>query len=210
MKIIATNIGKPTPITWNGRKEKTGIFKFPVQTPIDLGPEGVVNDTVANRKVHGGEYKCCYLFSSDQYPFWKKLYPGLSWDWGMFGENLSVEGLDETNIRIGNIYSIGTAIVQVTQPREPCYKLGIRFGTQEIIQQFIDHAYPGTYVRLIEKGSVKAGDAVELVEESNNTLTVQQFYQLLFSRDKDKEHLKLALAHTALPNQKKVKLRKWL
>jgi len=210
MKVISTNIGKPTTIVWNGREEKTGIFKYPVSTSIFLHTDAVANDTVVNRSVHGGEHKSCYLFSTDQYPYWKSIYPELSWDWGMFGENLSIQGLNEANLRIGNIYKIGTALVQISQPREPCYKLGIRFGSQEIIKQFIDHAYPGTYVRLLEKGEVKIGDTMELIQESVNPLTVQQFYQLLFSREKNLDHLKLAIDNNAIPLKKREKLKKWL
>ncbi|MBT8184902.1 MAG: MOSC domain-containing protein, partial [Eudoraea sp.] len=172
--------------------------------------EAVHNDTVANRKVHGGKYKSCYLFSTDQYPYWKDKYPDLDWDWGMFGENLSIKGLDEAKIRIGNIYRLGSALVQVSQPREPCYKLGIRFGTQEIIKQFIEHPYPGTYVSLLERGIVIRGDSMELVEESDNPLSIRQFYKLLFSRTKNQEHLQWALHNTALPEKKRAKLKRWL
>lgn len=210
MKVIAANIGKPTIIQWKGKEEITGIFKYPVTTGIELGNEVVANDTVANRAVHGGEYKACYLFSADEYTYWKNLYPDLSWDWGMFGENLSVQDLDEASIRLGNVYKMGSALVQISQPREPCYKLGVRFGSQEIIQQFIDRGYPGTYVRILQKGNVKAGDGLELIEEADNPLTIQQFYQLLFSREKNKEHLSLAIENTALPEAKREKLKRWL
>lgn len=188
----------------------TGIYKYPVNAPIYLEPEGVVNDMVANKKVHGGLYKACYLFSADQYPYWKDKYPELQWDWGMFGENLSIANLDEAKIRIGNIYSIGTALVQISQPREPCYKLGIRFGSQEIIKQFTEHPYPGSYVRVLEKGSITTGDKLKLVEASGNALTIKQFYQLLFAKEKNQDHLKLAIENVALPLRKREKLKKWL
>ncbi len=210
MKVIATNIGKSTLIEWNGKQEVTGIFKYPVQKPISLGPAAVENDIVANRKVHGGIHKACYLFSADQYPYWKNLYAHLDWDWGMFGENLTVAGLDESKIRIGNIYKIGAALVQVSQPREPCYKLGIRFGTQEIVRQFIEHGYPGTYVRLLEKGEVATEDTLELVEQSENPLTVAQFYRLLYARKKDSHIVRLAVSNMSLPEYKRKRLEKFL
>jgi MOSC domain-containing protein YiiM len=128
----------------------------------------------------------------------------------MFGENLTVAGLDESEIRIGNIYKIGTAIVQVSQPREPCYKLGIRFGTQEILRQFIDHGHPGTYVRLLEKGEVAAGDTLELLEQSENPLTVTQFYRLLYAKKKDAQLVRLAIGNTSLPEYKRKRLEKFL
>ncbi len=210
MQIISTNIGKPTPIQWNGQQTTTGIFKFPVNEPLLLEEEAVAKDTVSDRKVHGGVFKACYLFSADHYPYWKERYPALEWNWGMFGENLTVEGLDEAKIRIGNIYKVGSALVQVTQPREPCFKLGIKFGTQEILREFIDHSFPGTYVRILEVGEVNTGDTLELVEESENALTVQQFYKLLFSRTKDIDLVKLAIANEALPLYKRERLKRYV
>lgn len=210
MKIISTNIGRPTPITWNGQETTTGIFKYPVNQPITLGTESVSDDTISDRKVHGGIYKACYLFSSNNYDYWRKKYPGLDWDWGMFGENLTVEGLDEAKLRIGSIYKLGTALVQITQPREPCFKLGIRFGDQNILKEFIDHGFPGTYVKVLKVGHVQTGDILELVEESENTLTTQQFYQLLFSRTKDKAILEMAIKNEALPPHKRERLKKFL
>ncbi len=210
MQIISTNIGNPTPIKWNGQQTTTGIFKFPVNEPLLLEEEAVAKDTVSDRKVHGGVFKACYLFSADHYPYWKERYPALEWNWGMFGENLTVEGLDEAKIRIGNIYKVGSALVQVTQPREPCFKLGIKFGTQEILREFIDHGFPGTYVRILEVGEVNTGDTLELVEESENALTVQQFYKLLFSRTKDIDLVKLAIANEALPLYKRERLKRYV
>ena len=155
MKIISTNIGNPTTFLWNGKHEKTGIYKYPTSESLFLGKTDVDKDTVIDRKHHAGEHKACYLFSSDYYGYWKNLYPQLNWDWGMFGENLTVEGMDESKIRIGDVYKIGAALVQVSQPREPCYKLGIRVGNQEILKQFIDYGHPGTYVRILVEGQVK-------------------------------------------------------
>ena len=128
----------------------------------------------------------------------------------MFGENLTVEGLDEAQLHIGSIYRLGTALVQITQPREPCYKLGFRFGNQDILRQFIEHARPGTYVRLLETGQVKNGDELQLVEASKSPLSIKQFYQLLFSRQKDKELVQMAVANEALPQRKREKLAKFL
>ncbi|WP_420399013.1 MOSC domain-containing protein [Flagellimonas sp.] len=210
MRIISTNLGKPTPIVWNGQETTTGIFKYPVNEPITLESESVAKDNISDRKVHGGVFKACYLFAKEQYPYWKEKYPNLDWDWGMFGENLTVEGLDETTLKIGNIYKVGTALVQVTQPREPCFKLGIRFDDQDILKTFIDHGYPGTYIRVLEVGQVQIGDEFELVEESPNPLTTQQFYQLLFTRKKDPEQIQLALENEALPQRKRDKLRRFL
>ncbi len=207
MKVISTNLGEPTKIIWNGKETTTGIYKSPVESPLFLDAENVQGDTVVDRKHHGGIYKACYLFSTDNYPFWKEKYPLLNWDWGMFGENLTIEGLDESQLRVGSTYKLGSALIQITQPREPCYKLGIRFGNQNILKQFIDHGFPGTYVRVLKSGKVAVGDTMELVEESKSTLTVQQLYNLIFSKNKDQSLLQLAINNTALPLTKREKLK---
>ncbi|WP_298487254.1 MOSC domain-containing protein [uncultured Maribacter sp.] len=210
MKVIATNISKPTTIVWNGKEEQTGIYKYPVNEPIFLGKSDVEKDTVIDRKHHGGVNKACYLFSADNYEYWKNLYPNLDWNWGMFGENITVEGLNESTLRIGNIYKVGECKVQITQPREPCYKLGIRFGTQKVLKEFIEHQSPGTYIKVLKEGNVKTGDSFELVEESDNSLTIQQFYNLLYAKVKDKKIIKTAISNSTLPEYKKEKLKKYL
>ena len=210
MKIISTNLAKPVFFEWHGETHSTGIFKYPIEDAITLEKETVQGDTVADRRVHGGIFKACYLFSSDNYPYWKEKYPDLDWNWGMFGENLTVEGLDEAELRIGSIYRLGTALVQITQPREPCYKLGVRFKNQDILGEFIQHACPGTYVRVLENGQVKKGDELELVEESKSPLTTKQFYTLLFSRQKDLALIQMAVENEALPLRKRERLKKFL
>lgn len=210
MRVISTNIAIPKMVQWNGAEVITGIYKYPVTEPIHLGVESVENDTIADRKVHGGIFKACYLFSTEHYPYWKEKYPNLEWNWGMFGENLTMEGLDESTVRIGSIYRLGTALVEISQPREPCYKLGIKFGTQNILKEFIDHGYPGTYVKVLEVGDVKVGDGMVLEQESSNPLTIRQFYQLLYAKTKDANILKLAISNDALPQYKRERLKKFL
>ncbi len=210
MKITSTNIGNPTTYLWNGQEEQTGIFKYPVTGSLNLLSHNVLKDTIMDRVHHGGANKACYLFAEEQYPFWKALYPHLEWDWGMFGENLTVSGLDESIVRIGDIYKIGTALVQVSQPREPCYKLGIRFNDQNILGQFIEHGHSGTYVRVLEEGNVETGQEVQLVEQSENTFTVKQFFELLYARPKNPEMIRLALDNSSVPDYKKERLKKFL
>ena len=195
---------------WRGRQITTGIYKYPINDPIYLGKEIVRDDEVSDRKVHGGTYKACYLFSEDSYPYWKNLYPNLEWNYGMFGENLTVLGLDETKITIGDIYKIGKALVQVTQPREPCYKLGIKFGNQGILKQFIAYAHPGMYVSVLEEGFVKVNDKIALVEHAKNSLTVRDFFELVFAKHKNQEHLRLAINNNALSLRKREKLKKFV
>ncbi|MCR1026140.1 MOSC domain-containing protein [Cellulophaga baltica] len=207
MKVISTNLGKSTTILWNGKEEQTGIYKYPTSEAIQLLNEDVANDTVIDRKHHGGVHKACYLYSADQYPYWKNHYPDLEWDWGMFGENLTIEGLDESKLRIGSTYKLGSALVQITQPREPCYKLGIRFNDSKIIKKFVAHNYPGTYIKVLETGTVTTGDEMILISQSENSLTINQYYQFLFAKTKDPEVIQLILSNDALPKYKKERLR---
>lgn len=210
MKVLSTNLGNPTSIIWNSKEIKTGIYKYPTSNPLFLGKIDVKKDTVIDRKHHGGIHKACYLFSANQYPYWKNLYPNLDWNWGMFGENLTIDNMDDSKIRIGSIYKIGTALVQVTQPREPCYKFGIRFENQKIIKEFIDKGFPGTYVKVLEEGIVTTGDQLILVKKSKSTLTVSEFYSLIFSKQKDLSLVKLVLENDALPEKKRNKFLKYL
>ena len=154
MKVLSVNISQPRTIQWKGRNETTGIYKEPVES-IRLETAFVENDTVADPKYHGGIDKACYLYSADYYEYWKKRYPDLNWTYGMFGENITIEGLDENNVKIGDIYKVGEALLQVSQPRQPCYKLGIKFGSQKVLKEFIAFAHPGVYVRVIQPGTVK-------------------------------------------------------
>lgn len=210
MKVISTNIAKPTTITWNGEKLKSGIYKTPTQKPIYLGKEVVKDDEVSDRRVHGGIHKACYLFSANQYAYWQNLYPNLDWNHGMFGENLTVEDLDETKLLIGNIYKIGEALVQITQPREPCFKFGLKFGTQKVLKQFINHGYSGTYVSVLKEGLVSKGDALKLEKQSKNSLTTAQLFNVLHAKEKDQTLLKLAINNEALPLKKRKKLQAFL
>lgn len=210
MRIVSTNIAKPRQILINGKNTTTGIFKEPTTDPIYLGKEIVKNDEVSNRKHHGGEFKACYLFSANHYPHWKNLYPKLDWNYGMLGENLTIEGLDDTKILIGDIYKVGGALIEITQPREPCSTFGAKMGSMAILKQFIDHARPGTYVRVLEEGLVKTGDTLELVKRLDNSVSTTQFFNLLFDKEKNQEHLKLAIQNHALPEKKRNKLKAYL
>ncbi|WP_338357367.1 MOSC domain-containing protein [Yeosuana marina] len=210
MKITSTNIAKPTTIIWNGKEVTTGIYKIPTNQPIFLGKEDVKGDEVSDRNVHGGEFKACYLFSEDYYHYWKNLYPHLDWNYGMFGENLTVSGLDETTLTIGSIYKVGNALVQITQPREPCFKFAYKFRNQEVLKQFIDHGHPGTYVRVLKEGVVKTGDTFDLVEQAPNSVTIYEFFKLLFAKEKDKKLVECIIKNEALPLKKRLKLQAYL
>ena len=181
MQIISTNIGETVTIEWRGQKVQTGIYKDGVDSPIFLGPEDVVNDHVLDRRFHGGSDKACYLYSADHYEFWKNKFPNQDWQWGMFGENLTINGLNESEIRIGDIYKIGEAIVQVSQPRQPCFKLGVRFGDQSVVDLFWNLPFPGIYVRVLQSGNVNTGDELTLIESNPESLSVSRVFSIFRS-----------------------------
>ena len=186
MKIISTNIGEPRIFEYHGKEVKTGLFKHPVAEPIFLGNEDVVNDHVMDRKHHGGADKACYMYSADHYEYWKKLYPELDFTWGMFGENLTVEGLHEAQVNIGDVFQIGEAVVQATQPRQPCYKLEFRFNDRLIIRKFVDSGFSGVYVRVLKEGLVKTGDTMEQIEHTNS-VSIQKVYEWIYAAEFDPE-----------------------
>ena len=210
MKIISTNIGKPTTFIWKGKEETTGIYKKPTDKPIFLTKNDVLGDEVSNRLNHAGFYKACYIFAAEQYPYWKGLYPDLDWSWGMFGENLTVSGFDEREVYLGDTYKLGEALVQVSQYREPCYKLGHKFGTQAVLKQFIQHGFGGTYLSILEEGYVNVNDTFTLVERPESSITVAQLFRLIFAKEKDPTHLKIAANSKAIPPKKRILLNSYL
>lgn len=185
MRVISTNIGEKRLVNWRGKQVATGIFKYPVDRPIYLGKTDVTDDHVIDRKYHGGIDKAVYLYSADHYPYWKKKYPDLDWTYGMFGENLTIEGLDEAQLHIGDIFKIGSALIQLSEPRQPCFKLGIRFGTQQVLKQFIHCSYSGAYFRVLKEGEVKTGDSIHLQDSADESIQLSKVYRLSYSRSKE-------------------------
>ncbi|MBB6324800.1 MOSC domain-containing protein YiiM [Algoriphagus iocasae] len=210
MKILSTNIGKPTTFIWNGKEETTGIYKKPTNQPIFLTKNDVLGDEVSNRLNHSGYYKACYAFSAEQYPYWQNLYPNLDWSWGMFGENLTLEDFDEQEVLLGDIYKVGEAVVQVSQYREPCYKFGHKFGTQQVIKQFVQHGFGGTYFSILEEGYVAQGDEFELIDRPEQSLSVAELFHLVFAKEKNQEHLKIAANSKAIPPKKRILLSSYI
>lgn len=210
MKIISINIGTPRIINWNGAEIITGIYKFPVEKPLFLGKEGVNDDHVLDTRYHGGKDKACYLYSLDHYAYWKQLYPEADWKWGMFGENLTVENMDESRLLIGDIFRVGKALVQITQPRQPCYKLGIRIGTQDIVKAFSHSDFPGAYVRILEEGEVNKGDSMELAETFPGAPSLTRVFNMLYDKTSDMEEVRKVTENTHLADScRKDLVKKW-
>lgn len=187
------NIGKRKLIKYRGNEIYTGIYKYPVNEAIMLGVTDVAGDEVIDRKYHGGTDKACYLYGANHYNFWKKELPKLDWHFGMFGENITVDGLVESCIRIGDVFKLGTAVVQVTQPRQPCYKLGIRLENPKAVKQFVKAELPGVYLRIIEAGEVKRGDTMELISSNVENHSVREIFHLLYHPNEKTEEIKKAI-----------------
>jgi MOSC domain-containing protein YiiM len=201
MKVVSVNLGVKKSVNWRGKEVETGIFKYPTNSSIRLGKEDVEDDQVIERKYHGGIDKACYIYSADHYPYWEQLYPELNFQPGMFGENITIEGLDETQIFIGDIFQIGEAKVEVSQPREPCYKLGFRFNTQKVLKQFLNTLYSGIYLRVIEEGEVKVGDKLELIEKGYDYANLAECYRLAFhSKPEETDAIRRILSIEGLPS----------
>ena len=177
MIVKSVNIGEKKVINYKGKIVETGIFKYPVTEPIFLGTEDVENDAVIDRRYHGGIEKAVYGYSENHYEYWKTLYPDLDLDFGMFGENLTISNLEETEINVGNTYTLGEVILEVTKPREPCFKLGLRFGTQAILKQFWNSTKSGIYFKVLQTGNVKVGDTFTLVNKKEHSPTISEVYE---------------------------------
>ena len=188
MKVVSVNIGEKKTVIWNNKPVETGIFKYSVNHSIFLGKEDVKDDHVIDRKYHGGVDKACYIYSNDHYKFWKNKYPNSDMQHGAFGENITIEGLDESKILIGSQYQLGTAIVEISQPRQPCFKLGIRFSNPLIVKDFFHSPYPGIYLRIIKEGEVKTGDEMILIASTKNGVTVEEVHSL-FTKNKSNKVL---------------------
>lgn len=177
MKIIATNLGEPKEIIYKKKKVRTGIFKFPVQTPIFLEAEKVTNDAICDTKWHGGILQAVYGYSAKHYDFFKPNFPDLDWQFGMFGENLTLDDLNETTIHVGDTFKVGEAILEATLQRNPCYKLGIRFNDMKIVKQFWNTTFCGVYFKVVQTGFVKTGDEFQLLQSNKKNPTIADLYQ---------------------------------
>jgi len=176
MKVVSVNIGERTKVLWKSKEYETGIFKYPVNTPIFLGPEDVKGDHVVNRVHHGGVLQAAYAYGEQHYAYWKKLYPNHDWAFGMFGENLTITNLNEEEIHVGSIYQLGEATVEVTKPRQPCLKLGLRFSDLNIIKQFWNSTKSGFYFKILETGYVAKNDKMILLENKPENMTIAEVY----------------------------------
>jgi MOSC domain-containing protein YiiM len=172
MKVISLNVGLPRVVIDRGREVTTGIFKSAVGGPLMLRQTNLDGDRQADLSVHGGANKAVYAYPFEHYEYWRNELPGVELTLGNFGENLTTEGLLENEARIGDQFRIGRAIIKVTQPRLPCFKLGIRFGRDDMVKRFLSSGRSGIYFAVLEEGPVNAGDAIELLARDARGITI--------------------------------------
>lgn len=199
MELISLNVGLPRNEIWKGRTVTTGIYKEPVAGAVRLRKLNLDGDRQADLSVHGGPEKAVYAYPSEHYAYWRNELGRPELTWGMFGENFTTEGMLESETNIGDIFRIGTALVMVTQPRMPCYKLGIKFGRDDMLKLFLSSLKSGFYFSVLEEGEVAAGDEIKLVARDPNNITVEDITKL-YSTERDNDALKRrAIEVEALP-----------
>lgn len=199
MKLLSVNVGLPREVIWKGKRVTTGIFKEPVPGRVRLSVLNLDGDRQADLTVHGGRDKAVYAYPSEHYEYWRNELPDMNLPPGSFGENFTVEGLFENEVNIGDRFKIGSSAVMVTQPRMPCYKLGIKFGRDDIIKRFLASGRSGFYFAVIEEGEVGAGDPVEIISRDSSNVTVADIVRLYVNEKSDIEMLKRAVEVKALP-----------
>jgi MOSC domain-containing protein YiiM len=183
----------------NDEPVSTGIFKEPVTERVMLRTLNLDGDRQADLTVHGGPEKAVYLYPSEHYAFWKRELPDMDLPLGMFGENFTAEGILETETHIGDRFRIGSAEVMVTQPRMPCYKLGIRFGRTDIIRRFLASERTGFYFSVLQEGEVGVGDEIQLIEKNTSGVRVVDVTRLYSSEKNNVDLLRRAIATESLP-----------
>ena len=194
MKIVSVNVGLPQAVISNGKTVSTGIYKTPVPGQIKVGKLNLDGDGQADLSVHGGFNKAVYAYPSEHFEYWRREFPGLEMPWGIFGENLTLEGLLEDKAHIGDHFRMGTAVLMVTQPRLPCYKLGIRFGREDMPERFLTSRRTGFYFAVVEEGQLGEEDTLEPVFREATGVSIADILRLEY----DHENLNVHLIERAL------------
>jgi MOSC domain-containing protein YiiM len=182
MKLISVNVGLPREVPWHNTKVTTGIFKQPVPGRVALRKLNLDGDRQADLKAHGGEYKAVYCYPLEHYAYWKKELPGRDLPFAIFGENFTTEGLLEGSVHLGDRFAVGSAEVVVTQPRLPCYKLGVRFASDEMVKRFLSSARTGFYLAVTREGEVGAGDEIKLLSRDPSSVPVSEITRLYVTK----------------------------
>jgi MOSC domain-containing protein YiiM len=210
MKIVSVNVGLPREVIWHGRNVTTSIYKEPVKGRLALGKLNLDGDRQADLSVHGGEYKAVYCYPYEHYGFWKRQLPGHELPAGIFGENFTTEGLLEQEVHLGDRFAVGSAEVVVTQPRLPCYKLGVRFQADDMVKKFLSSGRTGFYLSVIREGEVGAADPIKVIARDTNSVPISEITRLYVAKrygEDDLATVERAMLVAAMPDPWKVYFR---
>jgi MOSC domain-containing protein YiiM len=199
MKLLSISVGPPRDVEWRGKTVRTSIFKSPVPGPARVRRLNIDGDQQSDLSVHGGAEKAVYAYPSEHYAFWREELPGMDLPWGAFGENFTTEGLLEGSVRIGDRLRVGPSEFVVTQPRMPCFKLGIRFGRSDMVRRFHDSRRNGFYLAVLQEGEVTAGDSFELISRDEHGVTVADVVTLYAADAANQDLLRRVSELPALP-----------
>ena len=211
MKLLSVNVGLPREVEWDGRIIQTSIFKAPVPGRVPVRKLNLDRDQQSDLRVHGGVDKAVYVYPSEHYAFWHGELPDADLRWGAFGENFTTEGpLDDKAVHIGDRFRIGSAEFVVTQPRMPCFKLGIRFGRADMVKRFLHSGRNGFYFAVAKEGEVATGDSIERIASDENGVTIAEIVEL-YTADAAKQDLLQRVSElAALPESWRAYFRKRL
>ena len=179
LKVISLNVSKIREVPYDGKMIKTGIFKEPVKESLEAKGINIEGDDQGNRKTHGGIDRAIYSYPMEHYSYWKKQYPDKELPFGMFGENLTTEGLIEKDVKVGDIFRIGTVEMMAMQPRMPCYRLGFKFDDQKVIDKFLETDFCGIFYRIIKEGKLQVGDEINLIKSDPDSMTMVEIFYLM-------------------------------
>lgn len=201
MKLVSLNAGLPREVAWRGKQVRTSIWKSPLPGRARVSRLNVEGDGQSDLSVHGGVDKAVYAYPSEHYPYWRGELPDAELPWGVFGENLTTEGLLEDEVQIGDRFRVGTVELMVTQPRMPCFKLGIRFGRADMVKRLLQSKRSGFYLEVLREGELGAGDSIQRTERVEGALTVVEIVTLYTSSSADPGLLRRASELAALPEE---------
>jgi MOSC domain-containing protein YiiM len=210
MKLLSVNVGLPREIEWKGKIVRTSIFKRPIAGRVRASTLNLEGDQQSDLTVHGGIHKAVYAYPSEHFTFWRTELPGMDLPWGVFGENFTTEGLLEETLHIGDRLRVGSAEFVVTQPRMPCFKLGIRFNRSDMVKRFLQSGRTGFYFAVLKEGEVAAGDSIEGLERDKHNVPVADIVNLYRGDAGNEDLLRRVSELPSLPNSWREYFRKQL
>lgn len=199
--VVALSISGGRQVQHNGQIVGTGIFKEPVTDRRMARRLGLEGDKQVDLRYHGGEHKAIYAYPHEHYATWAQELGRTDFGFGQFGENLTTEGLLESTVHLGDRFRVGGALLEITQPRVPCFKLGIKMGDPEFVKTFLRSMRSGFYLRVLEEGEIGAGDPIERTVVGPERITIHDLYHLRFKDPLNKEMIQRALSVDALSKE---------